>query len=103
MAFLSELFHNGKGNYGVIAVARSALSAIFPKQGNVTFGKDSNVSRMLRGIFKLRPSLPKHVVTYDPNIVLKYMGSFSINKDLSLELLTKKLCTLLCFFSGQRS
>ena len=47
MAFLSELFHNEKGNYGVIAVARSALSTIFPKQGNVTFGKDSNVGRML--------------------------------------------------------
>ena len=52
MAFLSELFHSDKGNYGVMVVARSALSAI----------------------------LPKH---------------------LSLELLTKKLCTLLCFLSGQ--
>ena len=102
-AFLSELFHNGKGNCGVIAVARSALSTILPKQGNVTFGKDSNVSRMLRGIFKLRPSLPKHLVTYDPNIVFKYMDSLPTNKDLLLELLTKKLCALLCFLSGQRS
>ena len=94
MAFLSEFFHRDKGNYGVIAVARSALSAILPKQGNVTFGKDSSVSRMLGGIFKLRPSLPKHV-TYDPKIVLKYMASVPANKDLSLELLTKKLCSLL--------
>ena len=103
IAFLSELFHHDKGNYGVVAVARSALSAIFPKQSNVTFGKASNVSRMLRRIFKLRPSLPKHVVTNSPNIVLKFMDSFRTNKDLSLELLTKKLCTLLCFHSGQRS
>ena len=64
MAFLLELFHNDKGNHGNIAVARPALSVVLPKQGNVTFGKDSNVSRMLRGIFKLRPSLPKHVLTY---------------------------------------
>ena len=99
MAFLSELFCNDKGNYGVIAVARSGLSAILPKQGNVTFGKDSNVSRMFRGIFKLRPSLPKHAVTDDPNTVLKYMDSLPTNKDLSLEL----LCTLLCFLSGQQS
>ena len=103
MTFLSELFHNDKGNYGVIAVARLVLSAVLPKQDNVTFGKDSNVSRMLRGIFKLRPFLPKHIVTYDPNIVLKYMDSLPTNKDLSLELLTKKLCTLLCFLSGQQS
>ena len=58
---------------------------------------------MLRGIFKLRLSFPKHVVTYDPNIVLKYIDSLPANKDLSLELLTKKLCNLLCFLSGQWS
>ena len=73
MVFLWELFHNDKGSDGIIVVVRSALSAILPKQGNVTFGKDKNVSRMLRGIFVLRPFLPKHVVTYDPNIALKYM------------------------------
>ena len=51
MAFLSQLLDNGDGNYGVVAVARTVLSAILPKQGNVTCGKDSNVSRMLRRIF----------------------------------------------------
>ena len=56
MAFLSELFHHDKGSNGVVAVARSALSAIFPKQDNVKFGKASNVSRMLRRIFKTIPS-----------------------------------------------
>ena len=103
MAFLPELFHNGKGNYGVIAVARSALSATRSKQDNVAFGKDRNSSRMLRGIFKLLPSLPKHVIAYGPNIELRYMDSLPTNKDLSLESLTKNLCTLLCFLNGQRS
>ena len=97
------MFHNVKAKHDVIAVARSALYAIFPKQGSVTFGKDSSVNRMLRGIFKLRPSFPKHVVAYDPNIVLKYMDSLPTNKDYSLGFLTKKLCTLLCFLIGQRS
>ena len=92
--FLSELFHSDKGNYEVIAAARSVLSAIIPKQSNVTFGKDSNVSRVLRRIFKLRSSLPKHVVIYNPNTVLKYMDSLPTNEDLSLELLAKKLCAL---------
>ena len=57
---------------------------------------------MLGGMFKLGPSLPKHVVTCS-NIVLEYMDSLPTNKDLSLELLAKRLCTLLCFLSGQRS
>ena len=39
MAFLSQLFDNGDGNYGVIAVARTVLSAILLKQGNVHVGK----------------------------------------------------------------
>ena len=110
MAFISELIHNDKENYRVIAVARAALSiarpalsTILSKQGNVTFKKDSNVDCMLRGIFKLRRSLLKQMVTYDPNIVLKYMDSLPTNKHLSSELLIKKLCTLLCFLSGQRS
>ena len=63
MAFLSELFYNGKINYGVITVARSVLSAILSKQGSATFGKDSNVTQtLIRGISKLRPSLTKHVI-----------------------------------------
>ena len=57
MDFLSELFHNEKGNYGVVAVARSAISVILPKQGSITFGKDNNVISMLKGVFELRPSL----------------------------------------------
>ena len=55
---------------------------------------------MLGGIFKLKSSFPKHEVNHDPKIVLKHMDSLSTNKDLSQELLTKKLCILLCFFSG---
>ena len=42
-------------------------------------------------MLKLRPSLPKHVVTYDPNIALKYTDSLPTNKDLTLEFLIKKL------------
>jgi len=103
MAFLSDMFYNKNEKYGTIAVARSALSAILPKINGVSFGKDQHVSRMLKGIFKLRPSLPKHVVTYDPDIILRYMCSLPQNRMLSLEILTKKLCTMLCLLSGQRS
>ena len=58
MSFLSNMFYEEKGKYGTIAVAGSALSAILPKINGQTFGKDDHVSRMIKGIFKLRPSLP---------------------------------------------
>ena len=49
-----------------IAAARSALSTILPKINGQTFGKDECVSKIIKGIFKLRLSLP----TYNPDIIL---------------------------------
>ena len=57
---------------------------------------------MIKGIFKLRPSLPKYVTTYDPYIILRYIDSLPHDKFLLLELLTKKLLTLLCLLSEER-
>ena len=62
MAFIAKLFHEENSNYGVIAVVPSALSAILLKQNGKTFEQDKIVSKMMRGIFKLRPSLPKYTV-----------------------------------------
>ena len=103
MSFLPDMFYEKKGKYGTIAVVRSALSAILPKINSQTFGKDERVSRMIKGIFKLHPSLPKYIVTYDPDIILQYMDSLPANNLLSMDLFTKKLCTLLCLLIGQRS
>ena len=101
LQFLAHLFEEGN-NYGSIAVARSALSAILPRKGDFTFGKDKIVSQLLKGIFKLRPSLPKYTSTYDPDIILDYINELPANNQLNLELLTKKLVTLLALLSGQR-
>ena len=103
MSFLADLFYKENQKYGLIAVARSALSTILPRKEGKTFGKDETVSRMIRGIFKLRPSLPKYVSTYDPDVILRYISNLPSNRELMLEMLTKKLCTLLCLLSGQRA
>ena len=58
---------------------------------------------MIKGIFKIRPSLSKYVVTYDPGIILQHMDSLSVNYLLSMDLLTKQFCPLHCLLSGQRS
>ena len=103
MSVLSNIFYEEKLKYGTIEVARSALSAILPKINGQTFGKDDRVSRMIKGIFKLRPNSPKYVVIFDPDIILQYMDSLLANNLLSMDLLTKKLCSLLCLLSGPRS
>ena len=100
--YLSHLFEQGE-QYGYIAGTRSALSAILPNVDGKTFGNQELVQRTLRGIYKLRPSFPRYLVIYDANIVLDYMRSLPSNKDLLLEVLTKKLVTLLCLLSGSRA
>ena len=71
MPFLFNMFYKEKGKYGTIAVTRFALSAILSEINGQTFGKVERVSRMIKGIFKLRPSLPTYIVTYDPDIILQ--------------------------------
>ena len=88
---LAHLFHKEDQKYGAITVARSALSTILPKIRRKTFGQDLNVSRMIKGIFKLRPSLPKYITTYDPNIMLRYIDSLPHDNFLLMKLLTKKV------------
>ena len=102
MCFLAQLFEQNH-KHGVIAVAKSALSAVLYKRKRLSFGQDPNVSQMMKDIFKLHPTLRKYVVTYDPDIILNYMNTLPDNSSLSLELLRKKLVMLLCLLSGQRS
>ena len=102
MPLLSDMFYEEKGKYGTIAVARSALSAVLPKTNGQTFRKDNRVSRMINAKFKLRPNLPKYIVTYDLNIRPQYMNSLPPNNHGSFHE-PWKLCTLLYLLSGQRS
>ena len=82
-----QIFLTTKKKNGSIAVARSALPAILPRKTCVSFGKDQNVSRILKDVSRLRPSLPKHV-----DIILKYQHFLPDNTQLDLQLLTNKLC-----------
>lgn len=104
LEFLVYLHKVANEKYPSVASARSAISAILPvTQDGKTFGKDPVVSRALKGMFRLRPSLPRYTVIYDVDIVLKYITSLPPNNKLLLEELTKKLTTLLCILSGQRA
>ena len=101
--FLADLFYSTKLEYSAMNTARSALSAILEPVDGLTFGKQPLIKRLLRGIFKERPTLPRYTVTYDVDIVFQFLASWDNPADLTLELLTKRLTTLMCILSGQRS
>ena len=101
--FLVWLFSSLSLGYSAVNTARSALSSLLPRRNGTTFGKDPGVSRLLKGIFRLRPSLPRYTVTWDVSIVLTHFISLHRSGDNSRKGLTMKLATLLCLLSGQRS
>ena len=101
MPFLVYLLHKENCNSDVIALTRSALSAILTLKKKKTFAECQKVSKLLKGILKSWPTVPKYTVIYDSDIILNYMGKLPNNSSLLLEDLTRKLCTLL-LLSGQR-
>lgn len=71
--FFATLLNQGCG-YSAINTACSALSTIF-FVNNMSVAKHSSVKRYLRGVFNIKPSLPRYVNTWNVNIVLNCLKS----------------------------
>ena len=65
------------------------------------FGEHPLVTRFLKGVFELKPSLPRYSVVWDVGTALKHMQSMAAMKELPLSMLTKKLTTLLALLTAQ--
>lgn len=101
--FLTSLFEEGK-SFSSINSARSALSQyvlISDSSTAVDFGKHPLVVKFMRGVFKLRPSLPKYSNTWDINILLTHLKGI-VNTEASFKSLSFKCVTLIAIVTGQR-
>ena len=101
--FLAKLFNESKCEYSVTNTARSAFSSIFPTTNGISFGKQPLIQRLLKGIFKERPSLPRYIVLFDVKPVFECIKEIACSDNTSLEICTKILATIMCLLSGQRS
>ena len=99
--FLVSLYKAGLG-YSAVNTARSALSSFPILENNEKFGDHPLVVRCMKGIFELKPSLPKYNEIWDVRVVLDYLKTFVVSSSLSLKDLTLKLTMLLCLTTGQR-
>ena len=99
--FLTQYFNSGVG-YSAVNSERCALSTIISTRSNLTFGKLPIASRFLRGMFNIRPSLPKYVVTLDVNIVFNYIKSLPPLEQCSLKILSHRLVILLALTITKR-
>ena len=88
--FLVTLFRTGL-DYSAVNTARSALSSIVTLNDGTKFGEHPLVCRCLKGIYELRPALPKYTQIWDINIVLHFLKTFDFACKLSLKDLSLKL------------
>ena len=81
--FLTKYFNTGVG-YSAVNSAVSALSSLIKPLYGIPFGKDPLVSRFLRGIFNIRPALPRYVTTWNVSKVFQNLKKQQalVNRDL---------------------
>nr|CAH7760283.1 unnamed protein product [Callosobruchus chinensis] len=80
----------------IALMERSSLAQIAPDLSH-----DFRIHKFFKGVYMLRPAMPKYQNTWDPAVVLDYTRNLK-NADISLNILSKKLITLLALATGQR-
>lgn len=100
MTFLTQLYDLGI-SYSGINTAKSMLSTMFQIIHKRDIGNEVLIKRFMKGIFHLRPVLPKTLFTWDVKTVLKFLETMQ-NKGLTLRLLSVKVAILMALTTGQR-
>ena len=94
--FLTHLHCKGY-NYDPICSARSAIGALSSEE-NV--GKHPDMKRLMKGIFEKAPVFPRYSCVWDVRILFNYFRNIPHQNDLPLDLLSKKLATMLGVLAG---
>lgn len=97
LEFLSSCLDSA-GSYSTLNTYRSVISLIASEK----VGSHHLVKRFFRGIAVLRPQRPRYDFIWDPSPVITYLSALPPHQELSLELLCKKLVTLLALTTAQR-
>lgn len=101
--FLSVFFAGNSVGFSAMNTARAAVSAItIPIDGHgQPPGSMPEVRRMMRGVFNIKPSLPRYTQTWDVKLLLDHLRNFRLTS-ITMKDLVSKLATMFMLFSGQR-
>lgn len=99
--FLSDLVKSGLG-YSAVNTARSALSFLLNEVNGKSFGENKLVTRLMKGVYRLRPPLPKYTAVWDTSSVLNTISNWKDNNELDFKTLSYKLVSLLALTTAQR-
>lgn len=99
--FLASLVDQGLG-HSTINVARSAISAYLIKHRINSIGSKPAVCRLVKGVFNLKPSIPRYSEMWDVDTVLELLRTWPSLEEIDLKQLTLRTVMLLALVSGQR-
>ena len=99
--FLIFMFDSGL-SASSLKIIRSSLS-FFLRESHNEMIENPIISRLLKSFEKLRPTVPRYVVTWDVNKVLKFLCSWFPNNKITLKELTLKTCMLIALSSSDRA
>ena len=100
ITYLTRL-HNDGLSYSAINTAKSMLSSMFEIIHKSDVGGNILVKRFMKGIYHLKPVVPKTLFTWNVKTVLKYLESMD-SSILTLRLLSIKVALLIILTTGQR-
>ena len=100
--FNSENPSGNKYSGGGLNTYRSAIS-YFLKLDIPNLGYNVAVTRLFSSFYKIRPSFPKYVVTWDVGIVLRFLATWHPPAALTLKQLTLKTVALIALTSSDRA
>ncbi|KAJ8979618.1 hypothetical protein NQ317_005295 [Molorchus minor] len=97
LSFLTVHYEQG-ASYGTLNTYRSANSLIISPD----VGRNPNIKRFFKGVFRHRPTRPKYGATWYPAKVLTYISSKGPNEGLNHDYVTRRLATLLALTTVHR-
>ena len=82
--FLVTKYKHGL-TYSSLNTARSALSTVILMPNGNTFENHPLVTRLMKGVFESRPTLPRYNSIWNPSTVLDFIKTLRPNEELSLK------------------
>ena len=100
--FLSELFEDGLQHRTINSIC-SAVSMTHDQVEGVPIGQHPLVTRLLKGVYNLRPPQPRYSDTWNVDMVIRHLQSLGSNSKLTLKVLGQKLALLMALVEASRS
>ena len=99
--FLTSLYASGL-SYSTVNTYRSAISMTHLPIDGVPVGSHYLIKRLMKGIFNKRPPVPRYVISWPVEKVLRYLKIMPGYDQISLKLLTWKTAILIALVSADR-